>query len=151
LNSWPLILVLALGAGCGSPIRFAPVNLSQPGWRTQQGQAVWKPPGSRPEMAGDLLLATNLNGDFFIQFSKVPFTVATAEDLGGNWQIQFGDHQYHRSGHGLPSERFAWFELPRALAGLNPGPRWKFAREADGQWRLENARSGERLEGRIFP
>jgi hypothetical protein len=151
LNSWPLILVVALGAGCGSAVRLPPVNLSEPGWRAQQGQAVWKPPGPRPEIAGDLLLATNANGEFFVQFSKTPFTVATAEALGGSWQIQFGANKYHRSGRGAPPERFAWFELPRALAGSTPGPRWKFEREPDGEWRLENARSGETLEGRFFP
>jgi hypothetical protein len=145
------MMVVALCAGCGSSVRLPPVNLSQPGWRAQQGQAVWKPPGPRPEIAGDLLLATNTNGDFFIQFSKTPFVVATAEALGGKWQIQFGVHQYHRSGRGAPTERFAWFELPRALAGLLAGTRWKFERQPNGQWRLQNARSGESLEGRFFP
>jgi hypothetical protein len=146
-----LILVVALCAGCGSAVRLPPVNLSQPGWRAQQGQAVWKPPGPRPEITGDLLLATNINGDFFVQFSKAPFTVATAQAYGGDWQIQFGVHEYHRSGRGAPPRRFSWFELPRALAGMPPGPLWKFEREPDGEWRLENTFSGETLEGRFFP
>jgi|HubBroStandDraft_1064217.scaffolds.fasta_scaffold543605_2 hypothetical protein len=145
------MFVVALCAGCGSAVHLAPVDLSQPGWRSQPGQAVWKPPGARPEIAGDLLLATNVNGDFFVQFSKTPFTVATAESSGGRWQIQFGVHEYHRSGRGAPPDRFAWFELPRALAGLPASPRWRFARGPDGQWRLENTRSGETLEGRFFP
>jgi hypothetical protein len=145
------MLVVALCAGCGSAVRLPPVDLAQPGWRAQQGQAVWKPPGARPEIAGDLLLATNVNGDFFVQFSKTPFTVATAEASGGRWQIQFGVHEYQRSGSGAPPARFAWFELPRALTGLPPRPRWTFTRDNDGQWRLENMRSGETLEGRFFP
>ena len=151
MNSWPLILVVALGAGCTSAVRLPQVDLSQAGWRTQQGQAVWKPPGARPEIAGDLLLATNQNGDFFVQFSKMPFTVATAEGVGRNWQIQFGAHDYHRHGHGAPPDRFVWFELPPAELGLAKGSHWKFSREPDGQWRLENARSGETLTGRFFP
>jgi hypothetical protein len=102
-------------------------------------------------MAGDLLLATNRNGDFFVQFSKVPFTIATAEDIDASWQIQFGSHEYHRSGHGAPPQRFVWFELPRTLAGSMPGHGWKFGHEPDGQWRLENAHSGETLKGRFFP
>jgi hypothetical protein len=102
-------------------------------------------------MAGDLLLATNRNGDFFVQFSKVPFTIATAEDLAGSWQIEFGAHEYYRSGHGRPSQRFVWFELPRTLAGLSPDHGWRLAREPGGPWRLENARSGESLEGQFFP
>jgi hypothetical protein len=96
------------------------------------------------------LFATNSNGDFFIQFSKVPFTVATAEDVGGSWQIQFGEHDYHRGGRGKPPSRFVWFELPRALAGATDR-RWKFEREADGQWRLVDSHAGETLEGRFFP
>jgi hypothetical protein len=146
-----LILIVALCGGCTSAVRLPQVDLSQAGWHTQQGQAVWKPPGPRPEIAGDLLLATNQNGDFFVQFSKVPFTVATAEGIGRNWQIQFGAHDYHRHGHGAPPDRFVWFELPPAELGLNKGRHWKFSREPDGQWRLENARSGETLTGRFFP
>jgi hypothetical protein len=102
-------------------------------------------------MAGDLLLATNVNGDFFVQFYKTPFTVATAEVSGGRWQIQFGAKEYHRSGRGTPPAMFAWFELPRALAGADLGRRWRMEQKPDGGWRLENPRSGEALEGRFFP
>jgi hypothetical protein len=102
-------------------------------------------------MAGDLLLATNVNGDFFIQFSKAPFTVAIAEVSGGKWQIQFGADEYHRSGRGAPPAVFAWFELPRTLGGAPPHARWQWQRRPGGQWRLENLRSGETLEGRFFP
>jgi hypothetical protein len=146
-----LILLLALCAGCGTALRLPPVDLSQPGWRTLQGQAVWQPPGHRQEMAGDLLLATNVNGDFFIQFSKTPFTISTAEASGGKWRIQFGEHEYHRSGRGAPPAMFAWFELPRALGGAPPHARWKWEAQPGGKWRLENRRSGETLEGRFFP
>jgi hypothetical protein len=151
LNSWLLILAVVLCAGCSTSTRLPPVNLSQPGWRVRQGQALWKPPGPRPEIAGDLLLATKGNGDFFLQVSKVPFTVATAEGIGGSWEIQFGSHDYHRRGRGKPPKNFVWFELPEVLAGVNPGRRWSFSHEPDGQWRLANSRSGETLAGRFFP
>ena len=151
MNSRLLIFVLALCAGCRSPDRLPPLNLSQPGWRVAQGQAVWRPPRRRAEIAGDLLLATNVNGDFFVQFSKTPFPVATAEDFGGRWQIQFGANEYRRRGRGAPPDGFAWFELPRALAGSPLAPRWKFERRPGGRWRLENARGGESLEGLFFP
>ena len=102
-------------------------------------------------MAGDLLLVTNVNGDFFVQFSKSPFTVATAELSHGAWQIEFGADKYRRSGHGKPPAMFSWFDLPRALEGLPTPSRWKYAPQPDGGWRLENKRSGETLEGRFFP
>jgi len=69
-------LLLILGAGCRTANPLPPADFSAPGWRVQQGQAVWKPSASRPELAGDLLLATNVNGNMFIQFSKMPFPVA---------------------------------------------------------------------------
>ena len=53
-----------------------PADFSLPGWQAHQGQAVWKPSKKRPELAGDLLLATNANGNYVIQFSKIPFTLA---------------------------------------------------------------------------
>jgi hypothetical protein len=145
------MLLAVLCAGCGSAVRLPPVDLARPGWSARQGQAVWQPPGRRPELAGDLLLATNQNGDYFVQFSKTPFTIATAEVLGGRWEIQFGARGYHRSGRGSPPEGLAWMELPRALASQPLAERWKFERKAGGLWRLENTRSGETLEGRFLP
>jgi hypothetical protein len=151
-RAWLLVFLAAVEcAGCGTAGRLPPVDLSAPGWSVRQGQAVWKPPGRRPEIAGDLLVATNANGDFLIQFSKVPFSIAMAEDVGGRWRIQFGANQYDRSGRGAPPGRLAWFQLPRALAGSATGPRWNFQRRPDGGWRLENAPGGESLEGRFFP
>ncbi|MGA2029221.1 MAG: hypothetical protein ABSG87_04010 [Verrucomicrobiota bacterium] len=128
-----------------------PADFSAPGWRIQQGQAVWKPAQNRPELAGDLLLATNVNGNFFIQFSKTPFALATAQVSGGQWQMEFGADEYAWHGQGTPPERFLWFQLPRALLGTKPGGGWQFVRLADNSWRLENAQTGETLEGEFFP
>ncbi len=151
MNSRFLIILLACCAGCATTGHLPPVDISKPGWVLQQGQALWQPPGPRAEMAGDLIMATNATGDFFVQFSKSPFTVATAEFTGGAWQIQFGAGKFHWSGHGAPPARFSWLELPKALSGEALGKRWKFAQKSDGNWRLEDSRSGESLEGRFFP
>lgn len=151
----PGLVALALGsllcASCRSIAPLPPADFSKPGWQLQQGQAVWKPLKNRPELAGDLLLATNVNGNYFIQFSKVPFTLATAERMNGCWQIQFGDGHHAWRGHGAPPRRFAWFKLPSVLAGQQPAPPWKFSRQAGDSWRLENERTGESLEGILFP
>ena len=72
------VLIAVLATGCRTAPPLPPADFSAPGWRVQQGQAVWKPSSSRPELAGDLLLATNANGNFFIQFSKIPFPLVTA-------------------------------------------------------------------------
>ncbi len=117
----------------------------------QHGQAVWKPPGNRPELAGELLLATNVNGDCFIQFSKNPFPMATAQIKGDRWQIELGAGDYVRRGEGQPPGYFAWFQLPRALAGARLERGWQFEHVSTNSWRLENRRTGESVAGYVAP
>jgi len=143
--------LLIFGAGCTTTNPLPPADFSAAGWRVQQGQAVWKPSSSRPEIAGDLLLATNVNGNFLIQFTKMPFPIATAQVSGDQWRIQFGADEYAWHGHGTPPTRFSWFQLPRALLDGNPGGNWKFTRVETNLWRLQNARTGDTLEGVFFP
>jgi hypothetical protein len=144
-------LGLMLGAGCRTAQPLPPADFSTPGWHIQQGQAVWKPSSDRPELAGDLLLATNANGNVFLQFSKTPFPLVTARISGSQWQIEFGADKFSRQGRGVPPDRFAWFQLPRALLGAGPGSHWKFTPPASSAWRLENPHTGETLEGEFFP
>lgn len=127
----------------------APADLSAPGWQLRQGQAIWKPSKNRPELAGDLLLAVNTNGDFLVQFSKTPFNLAAAEMKNGAWHIAFGPRGW--SGRGPPPARFIWFQLPRLAEGKPAARRWQITRRADHSWRLENVRAGEFLEGQFFP
>ena len=144
-------LLLVFCASCRTASPLQPVDFSAPGWRVQQGQAVWKPSQSRPELAGDLLLATNANGNFFVQFSKMPFSLATAQVSGDQWQIEFGADKFSWHGHGAPPNRFGWFQLPRALCDTNLGGNWRFTRVDASSWRLENSHTGEMLEGEFFP
>ena len=146
-----LLLMAALAAGCRTAPPLPPADFSAPGWHVQQGQAVWKPSSHRPELAGDLLLATNANGNVFVQFSKMPFPLATAQISGGQWQIEFGADKFSWQGHGMPPARFAWFQLPRALRDRHVGRNWKFIQPTSFSWRLENPRTGETLEGEFFP
>lgn len=138
-------------ASCRTGPPLPPADLSGPGWEVHQGQAVWKPTKKRPELAGDLLFATNNNGNLFVQFTKNPFTLAEAQLMNGEWQMNFGGGRYVFRARGKPPNRFVWFQLPRALAGENPAPPWKLTRKPDDSWRLENPRTGESLEGVIFP
>jgi hypothetical protein len=144
------VLLLFFCAGCRTASPLPSADFSAPGWRVQQGQAVWKPAPDRPELAGDLLLATNVNGNCFLQFSKMPFLLATAQVSGNQWQIEFGGDKYSRHGRGTPPAHFAWFQLPRALRDENIGGNWRFIRVETNSWRLENPRTGEILEGEIF-
>jgi len=152
---FPLFLTLAAaflgGFGCRTTTPMPAINLSAAGWHVAQGQAVWKPPGNRPELAGDLLVATNDNGNCFIQFSKTPFEIATARVDDGRWQVRFGTDQYSWTGRGAPSPRFVWFQLPPALAGKLLIDGWKFERSSGNLWRLQNSRTHEALSGEFFP
>jgi hypothetical protein len=143
-------LLLIFDAGCRTASPLPAADFSAPGWRVQQGQAVWQPLPGRPELAGDLLLATNMDGDFFIQFSKVPFPLATAQVADGQWQIEFGADQYHWHGRGTPPNRFGWFQLPRSLRDENTGGNWRLTRAGTNSWRLENTHTGETLAGEFF-
>jgi hypothetical protein len=138
--------MLCVSCRTGPPL--PPADFSSPGWKLRQGQALWKPSKSRPELAGDLLLATNANGDCVIQFSKIPFTLASAQVADGRWQIDLARHSWR--GHGAPPTRFLWFQLPRLLAGAPAGGPWRFTSQADHSWRLDNSGSGEFLEGQFF-
>jgi hypothetical protein len=145
------LLALVLCVSCRTTSCLPPVDFSAPGWGVQQGQAVWKPAKKRPEFAGDLLLATNANGNFFVQFSKNPFPLATAQISGDRWQIEFGADEHAWHGRGAPPDRFVWFQLPRALLAENLSRDWQFERVTTNAWRLANPRTGETLEGKFFP
>jgi hypothetical protein len=145
------LLTAVFICGCQTGPPLPPADFSAPGWSVRQGQAVWKPSSSRSELAGDLLFAANTNGNFFIQFSKVPFPLATVQMSDGQWQIDFGASEFSWHGQGTPPDRFAWFQLPRALGYKNLGENWKFTRVETNSWRLENPRTGESLEGEFFP
>lgn len=145
------LLAILSCAGCRSISPLPPADLSAAGWRVQQGQAVWKPTKSRPELAGEILFATNSTGDCFVQFTKSPFTLATAQIMNGSWQMDFGDGKHSWRGHGEPPPRFVWFQLPRAFSKQDLGNSWSFERVMTNSWRLENRRTGESLEGRLIP
>ncbi len=146
-----LLVMLAGIISCRTASPLPPADLSAPGWRVMQGQALWKPSRQHAELAADLMVATNTTGDYLVQLTKDPFPLVTAEVVGGQWQIQFQAGRYSRSGHGPPPARFPWFQLPRALRGAAPGPDWRFEWLNTNAWRLENPETGERLEGAFFP
>ena len=143
-------LALLAAAGCRSLPPIPPADLTAPGWSVKQGQAVWKPNQFRPELAGELLLATNTNGDFLVEFTKTPFTLATARQYSGQWRVEFGNGRHAWQGRGTAPRLFSWFELPRSLAGEKTSRGWRFT-QTNATWRLESWRNGEWLEGAFPP
>ena len=141
-----LVLLLAGLWGCCTGPALAPVNLQQPGWTEHQGQAVWHLPQGKPEIAGDVLVATGPNGQSFVQFSKGPLPLIVAQAAPGRWQVELPPQNKRYSGHGSPPKRLLWLYLARALAGHKLPRHWTWHQDASG-WRLANPDSGEFLQG----
>ena len=123
-----------------------PANLSQPEWTIRQGQAVWKNGEKRPEIAGEILLATKASGESFIQFTKTPFPLVIAQQAGNGWQAQFPTENKHYRGPGKPPARLIWFWISPGLKGKLSPKTWDWHENNNG-WRLQNRKTGEWLEG----
>lgn len=138
--------LLLFGTGCRMVPRLSPVDFSAEGWKVQQGQAVWKPKKDAPELAGDLLVATNpKTGRKLIQFTKTPMPFVIAQTTTNSWQIEIPVQKRFYSGYGKPPARLSWFLLPNLLQGGPPPEHWTFENK-DGGWKLEKD-SGEWIEG----
>ena len=146
-----LALLAACLGGCQTIGTIKPINLSESGWRARQGQAVWRMPGNRPELAGEMTFAIHTNGECFVEFSKTPFTMVLAKCGTTRWEIEFPPQKLYFAGGGTPPKRLAWLHVCNGLAGKEVAPPWRFARHTDGSWRLDNARTKEAVEGFLEP
>ena len=146
-----LLSVAMLSAGCCTAGKTPLFTASGPGWHVQEGQALWRPRQGYPEIGGDVVMASHEDGRCLIQFAKTPMTLVSAQTTGTNWLIQFPPARMSFSGRRQPPTRFAWLYLYAALSGKPLVPPFRFEREPDGGWRLENPRSGETLKGFLAP
>lgn len=146
-------LLLSLGCltGCNTMPPLPPINLSEPGWTTLQGQAVWQPKVTAPEISGELIMATNVDGRSFVQFIKTPLPIVVAQTTPKSWQIHFVPNDKTYSGPGKPPSALIWLHLPRDLAGAKPPRLWSLKTDPSGTWRLRNSYTGESLEGYLNP
>jgi hypothetical protein len=141
------ISLLLLGTGgCQTTPPFPQADLSEPGWKVHQGQAVWRARHNAAEIAGEILLAADDRGRTFVQFTKTPFPFVIAQTMTNAWQIESPTQDRRYSGHGTPPGRVIWFQLPAAGAGLGLPKPWSWKNSETG-WRLENHSTGESLEG----
>jgi hypothetical protein len=145
---WLAVLVLACGCRTTTQSLF---TASGPGWRVQQGQALWRPERGLPQFGGDLVLAGDANGRSLVQFDKTPLAMVFAQTTPDRWLIRFPPRQLGFTGHGPGPTRFVWLYLPAALAGNRLPSPLHFERKPDGGWRLANSRTGETLEGFLSP
>ena len=142
---------LLFSTGCQTPMEKSLFTASGPGWRVQEGQALWRPRKEFPELGGEIVMASRADGCCEVQFTKTPLPIVLAQTTKTNWLIQFPPRQMSFAGRRSPPTSFAWLYLHAALAG-EPLPRqFRFHTKPDGGWRLENVRSGETLEGFLTP
>jgi hypothetical protein len=147
------ILVLSFFCGCRTPAPPA-IDLANPAWIVRQGQAVWvspDPKGKSEGVAGELLVATQPDGSCWVQFAKPPFNLVTAQRTPTQWNIAFQQGRQRYGARGKAPVKLIWFQLPSALAGETIESPWKFKRNTDDTWLLENPKTGERLEGYLAP
>lgn len=144
------LCALLFTTACRTVPLLPKADLSENGWTTFQGQAVWQANENASEIAGELLLATHREGRSFVQFTKTPFPFVIAQSTTNSWQIESPIQERIFSRRGSPPARVIWFQLPRAWSGKPLPERWSWE-ISEHHWTLWNARSGERLEGYLEP
>lgn len=138
---------LALLLGCRTPSEPAFPAPGGTHWHVQQGQAVWCPGRGRPELAGEVLVASASGNRWFTELTKTPLALVTASRSERRWRIAFPGAARRYAGRGAPPKRFLWLYLGPALAGETLPGEVTFERKPEGRWRLANPRTGESLEG----
>ena len=148
-GKWLRVLFWTLGiavfVGCKT-VSFPPVSLDAPGWTTFTGQAVWKPNFAAPELAGEILVATNSNGQTFIQFTKTPFPLVVAQRNGTGWQLEIPAQNKKYAAPGRPPGRLIWLYIPTSLSSGVVPERWKVNHSAFNHWTFSERNSGESVE-----
>jgi hypothetical protein len=132
--------------GCATTPPQNLFTISGPDWHVQQGQALWTPRAGAPQFGGDIVLATNA-GSSFVQFAKTPLTIVTAQLTPKRWLIRFPQNHQEWSGRRPAPTRTIWLYLADALAGKSLPKSLHFELKPDGNWRLDNIKTGEILEG----
>jgi hypothetical protein len=146
-----LLVLLVSAAGCGTPVSFPPVDLKEPGWTVQSGEAVWKRGRESEGIAGEFLAATRSDGRAFVQLSKDAFPLAVGQKTPDAWIVEFPLQNKHYSGRGQVPSRIILLQLPRVLAGLRPPEDISWQPRNEGGGRLENRSSGESLDVYLDP
>src|ERR1041385_6131357 len=144
-------LALATLTGCHTVVPLPPANLGEPGWQIRQGQAVWQPNRTAPEIAGELLVATHTNGNVFVQFTKNPFPLVIAQTAPDAWRIEFVQANQTYAGHDQPPARLVWFQISHFIKNEPLATDYQATNTDAQRWRLVNKSTGEALEAYFNP
>ncbi|MCL4179415.1 MAG: hypothetical protein KJ072_16935 [Verrucomicrobia bacterium] len=142
-----LCAALPLLVACRTPPAIPPVDLAQPGWRLDHGQAIWRLPAGEAELAGELTAAVHPEGSVILEFTKTPLTLVVARVDSAAWQLNLVGENRRYQGRGDPPARSVWLVLALALTERTIPKGWNWSVPGPGEWRLENPRTGELLRG----
>ena len=144
--SLAVLVALLMITACRTPPRpLPPVDVSEPGWKLREGQALWRSTRDAPEIAGEVTLAWHADGRSSVQFTKTPLPFLSAQTTKGIWRIEFIPEHRAFSGRGSPPAHFIWLALGRSLNGIPPPAPLRLEKLPDGGVRLMNPSSGEAL------
>lgn len=142
-----LVCLLPSFAGCRSLPTQPPMNFSGPGWKVQQGQAVWKRDAKSAGVAGDLLVAMHPDGQRVVQFTKTPLPFLVAQRTTNWWQVQIIPRNKTYAGRGTPPARLIWLHLADTIAGNAAPDGFHFTTNSTDGWSFKRRATGESLEG----
>jgi hypothetical protein len=143
--------LLCLLTACRTPPAMPPVDLNQPGWRLEHGQAAWRLPSGDADLAGELTAAFHADGSVILEFTKTPLALVVVRLGPDFWQLHLVAENRSYRGRGDPPARSAWLVLAGALAQRAVPDEWRWQVTDPGHWQLEHSPTGERLEGYLRP
>jgi hypothetical protein len=141
------LLAVALLSACRTAAPLPAVDLNAPGWTLYQGQALWRTKRDAPEVAGEIVFATNRRGETLLQLTKNPLPFVTVQTRGDAWEIEFVPEHRRFRGRGTPGTRLSWVHLARALNGAALEPPLRFEQTAERGFTLRNSETGESITG----
>jgi hypothetical protein len=144
------LVLLSFTMSCQTTPSMSAINLSEPGWTLRQGQAVWLTKHDAPEIAGEVLFASHLDGRSMLQFTKTPLPFVTVQTTCASWQVEFAGGQRRFAGARSPSMRLLWVHLARALNGTGLPSSLEFSQHEHG-FALTNKTNGESITGFFAP
>jgi len=106
---------------------------------------LWRSKKDTPEIAGEVILATNTTGRAFIQFLKNPLPLVTAQITPEAWQIEFIPEKRHFGGRGTPPRQLLWLHLLRALQQAPLPQSIQFSKTPEGGIRVDDQTNGESI------
>jgi hypothetical protein len=147
-----MAVVAAVLDGCSTP-PAGPLAAAGDGAvvKMRQGQAVWRRDSRSPEVAGELIWAASDGHGGLLQFSKAPFSIAQVQSDASRWRADFGVAGRSTGGKLPGPNGLGWLRLEQALLGNSPPPPWEFKDGSNGDFDLENSKTGESIKGFLAP